>query len=109
MNELVERLSKPGQPVAAERAETVQGLKEQIDRKFVLIKFTGTKGGTELGYKLDESRSNIEAGDFEAGTGKVSLVGELTLNYVRVRCIAEIDLATLKGTGYLEPLNDQAA
>jgi hypothetical protein len=36
----------------------------------------------------------------------VHLVGGLTLNYVKVRSIADIDLGTLAGQGHLEPVND---
>ena len=38
----------------------------------------------------------------------VHVEGTLTLNYVPVRCVADIDLATLNGTGQLvvvEPAN----
>ncbi len=101
MNELVKRLSEQKQPVAAERAGDYHGLKEQIDREFVLIKFTETKGGTELGYKIDKKASNTGGADFEKGQGTVHLEGDLVLNYVPVRCIADIDLKTLRGTGYL--------
>jgi hypothetical protein len=31
----------------------------------------------------------------------IHVEGELTLDYVRVRCIADVDLATLEGTGHL--------
>jgi hypothetical protein len=102
VNELVKRLSEK-QAVAAERAGDCQALKEQIEREFVLIKFTETKGGTELGYRIDRQASNIQGVDFEKGRGKVHLEGELVLNYVTVRCIADIDLSTLKGIGYLIP------
>jgi hypothetical protein len=37
-------------------------------------------------------------------TGRVHLEGELTLDYVKVRCIADIDLQTFKGEGYLIPV-----
>jgi len=34
----------------------------------------------------------------------VHLEGKLTLDYVRVRCIADIDLKTLEGKGRLEKI-----
>ena len=103
MNELVERLSKGDHPVAFGRGEdTAKDLKERIDRGFVLVKFTGTQGGTELGLSLDKNATDVSGADFEQTTGTVHLVGDLILNYERVRCIADIDLATLKGTGHLE-------
>lgn len=106
MNELVQRLSQGNHPVEASlRPEkTVAALKESIERSYVHIKFTNTKGGTELGVKLDPEASNFNSADFFRQTGKVHLVGNLTLNYVKVKCIADIDLETLAGSGHLEPI-----
>lgn len=106
MNELVQRLSKGEHPVEANLLpeKTVPALKESIDRRYVHIKFTNTKGGTTLGVRLDHDASNLNEADFERQTGNVHLVGDLTLNYVKVRCIADIDLETLEGTGHLEPV-----
>ena len=88
--------------VVSQRPEaTLNGLKEAIDNGYVRIKFTETKGGTELGFKLDKEASDLSGANFENGTGKVRLVGGLTLDYNRVRCIAEIDLSTLEGQGHL--------
>lgn len=80
---------------------TVQLFKEAIDRNYVHIKFTKTRGGTELGVRLDRDRCDFSKAEFELGTGSVHVEGELTLNYVKVRCIADIDLPTLEGKGYL--------
>ncbi|MBW4506991.1 MAG: MbtH domain protein [Scytonematopsis contorta HA4267-MV1] len=106
MNELVQRLSQGKHPVEASlRPEkTATALKESIDRGYVHIKFTNTKGGTDLGVQLDTEASSFKEADFDHQKGKVHLVGNLTLNYVKVRCVADIDLATLDGKGYLEPL-----
>lgn len=104
MNELVQRLSQGDQPVEASLRpdKTAAALKECIDRGYVHIKFTNTRGGTDLGVRLDPEASNFNEADFEHQTGKVHLVGNLTLNYVKVRCIADIDLTTLEGKGHLE-------
>jgi hypothetical protein len=106
MNELVQRLSKGNHPVEANLLpeKTAPALKESIDRGYVHIKFTNTKGGTDLGVRLDRDASNLNEADFECQTGKIHLVGDLTLNYVKVRCIVNIDLETLEGTGHLEPV-----
>ncbi|MBW4666586.1 MAG: MbtH domain protein [Cyanomargarita calcarea GSE-NOS-MK-12-04C] len=106
MNELVQRLSEGEHPVEASlRPEkTATALKESIDRGYVHIKFTNTQGGTDLGIKLDPEASNFNDADFEHQKGEVHLVGELTLNYVQVKCIADIDLTTLGGKGHLELL-----
>ena len=89
--------------VVSQRPEpTVKAFKEAIDGGYVRVKFTETKGGTDLGFKVDKDASDLSAANFEDGTGKVRVVGGLTLDYVKVRCIAEIDLKTLEGLGHLE-------
>ncbi|GAB1540310.1 hypothetical protein NUACC21_29790 [Scytonema sp. NUACC21] len=106
MNELVQRLSQGEHPVEASLRpkKTATALKECIDRGYVHIKFTNTKGGTDLGVRLHPEASNFNEADFENQKGQVHIVGDLTLNYVKVRCIADIDLATLEGQGHLEPV-----
>ncbi|MGH7998036.1 MAG: MbtH domain protein [Brasilonema sp.] len=106
MNELVQRLSEGEHLVetSLRPEKTATALKESIDRGYVHIKFTDTRGGTDLGVRLDSEASRFNEADFEHQTGKVYLVGNLTLNYVKVRCIADIDLGTLEGKGHLEPL-----
>jgi hypothetical protein len=108
MNELVQRLSQGNHPVEASlRPEkTLAAFKQSIDRGYVHIKFTNTKGGTELGVKLDLQDSILNQADFEHQIGNVHLVGSLTLNYIKVRAIADINLETLSGSGYLEPLEE---
>ncbi len=101
MNELVERLAKGLHPIVAERSSSPRELREQIDRGFVLLKFPNTRGGTELGSQLDMTQTRLDGADFEGGTGNVRLVGNLTLNYDKVQLVADIDLASLKGTGHL--------
>lgn len=102
MNELTQRLTVD-QPVIVGGAEpTVAELRNRTgEMGYVLIKFTGTRGGTELGFPLDRDGTDISAADFESGTGTVHVEGNLILNDDPVRCIADIDLATLKGTGRL--------
>lgn len=108
MDELVEKL-RTDQPVEVRTGPgpAVASFKEALDRRFVLIKFTETRGGTELSVTLDEAQLDLSQANFEAGTGSVSLVGTLTLNYVPARCFARIDLASMKGTGRLEPRETQ--
>jgi uncharacterized protein YbdZ (MbtH family) len=101
---LVDKLCQGDHPVEAglRPERTVKRFKEAIDRNYVHIKFTKTKGGTELGVTLNRDLCNFAQADFESGTGTAHIVGGLTLNYVKVRCIADIDLKTLEGTGHLE-------
>ncbi|HEY2291048.1 MAG TPA: MbtH domain protein [Thermoanaerobaculia bacterium] len=105
MNELIQRLTQEQPIIASLRpSPTLEQLKAQVDRKHVLIKFTETCGGTELGIRLDPERSDVSKADFEKGTGSISLVGELVFDYVPVRFHGDIDLATLAGNGRLEIL-----
>jgi len=100
---LVDRLCEGKHPVEVGlRPEpTVARFKEAIDRNYVHIKFTQTRGGTELGVRLDRDRCDFSEADFELGTGSVHVEGDLTLDYVKVRCAADIELPSLEGKGYL--------
>lgn len=75
--------------------------KAAIDRGYVHVKFMDTRGGTELGVRLDTATCDFEGADFENGTGKVRLTGDLTLNFQPVLCEAVVDLETLAGEGKL--------
>ena len=107
---LVDRLSTGDHRiVVSQRPEpTVKALKEAIDNGYVRVKFTETKGGTELGFKFDKDASDLSNGNFEDGRGNVRLVGGLTLDYTKVRVIANIDLSTLEGQGHLEKVLEAA-
>lgn len=105
-DDLVQRLSEGEHPVEASlRPEkSVEAFKERLDMGYVHIKFTGTRGGTELGVRLDPNVLDLSKADFENKTGSVHLEGGLTLNYVKVRCVADINLPTLDGKGRLVPV-----
>jgi hypothetical protein len=109
MNELTGRLTVD-QPIIMGGADpTVGELRERTgEMGYVLVKFTETRGGTELGFPLDRVATDLSGADFDEGTGTVHVEGHLTLNDDPVRCIADIDLATLKGTGRLA-LEEKAA
>jgi uncharacterized protein YbdZ (MbtH family) len=106
---LVDRLCEGDHPVEAglRPEKTVKLFKEAIDRNYVHIKFTKTRGGTELGVRLDREACEFSRADFDRGSGAVHVEGNLTLDYVKVRCIADIDLATLEGVGHLEKVEAQ--
>jgi len=102
MNELTERLTVDQPIVMGGANPTVEELRNRMgEMGYVLVKFTGTLGGTELGFPLDRDVTDLSAADFDNGTGTVHVEGNLILNDDPVRCIAEIDLATLQGTGRL--------
>jgi len=108
MNELVQRLSTGDHPVTVGGPQpSLSELQKRIEEMgYVFIKFTGTRGGTDLGVRLDRAATNLAGADFAQGAGTVHLEGTLTLNYVKIRCIADIDLATLNGTGHLVILEE---
>jgi hypothetical protein len=109
VNDLVKRLSEGSHPVeiSLRPERTVKLFKEMIDRGHVLVKFTQTRGGTELGVPLDKGRSDLTQANFDEGTGKVKVCGELTLDYVPVRVVADIDLPSMEGQGHLEIVGEQ--
>ncbi len=100
---LVDRLCEGAHAVEVKlRPEkTLNLFKAAIDRNYVHIRFTQTRGGTELGFRLDRDNSDFSNADFDKGTGTAHLEGSLTLDYVKVRCIADVDLTTLTGSGHL--------
>jgi hypothetical protein len=103
VSELVEFLCKGDHPVEATlREKTREAMKEAIALGHVPIKFTDTRGGTELVVPLDRNRSDVRALESNNGSAEIRVVGDLTLDYVRVTCVARIDLATLEGEGHLE-------
>jgi hypothetical protein len=105
---LVDRLCAGSHPVEAGlRPEaSPAALREAIDRGYVFVRFTGTRGGTELGVDVDREDSDWSGADFLAGTGEVRIVGTLNLDFEEVRCRARIDLGTLAGEGYLEKVGE---
>lgn len=107
MSELVQKLSVGDHRVVVSLRPTpsAAAFKECLDREYVLVKFTDTRGGTELGVRLDPAATDASGADFANATGSVTLVGTLKLDFVNVRCLATIDLATLAGTGHLEPVD----
>lgn len=110
MDDLVNRLCQGEHKVEISRAKgDVSELKDMLERDFVLVKFTETKGGTELGFSLDRERSKWDASQLNNATGTITLVGELNLNYVDVRCSVDIELPSLKGNGKLELINTPTA
>jgi uncharacterized protein YbdZ (MbtH family) len=101
---LVDRLCEGDHPVEAglRPEKTAELFKEAIDRNYAHIKFTKTRGGTEIGMRLDREACDFSQADFEQGKGVAHIEGNLTLDYVKVRCIADIDLKTLEGKGHLK-------
>ncbi|WP_406727876.1 hypothetical protein WJ438_29250 [Streptomyces sp. GD-15H] len=108
MDELVGRLSVEGQKTAVGGpSPSVRDLQRRItEMGYVFIKFTDTDGGTDLGVRVDEAASDLGGADFDKGTGSVHIEGTLTLNLVKVRCVTDIELSSLSGTGHLVALEE---
>jgi hypothetical protein len=104
MSELVNKLSAGKHPVEAvlRPNRTPAAFQECIQRGYVHIKFTDTIGETELGVTLGTDGVDLQLADFETGQGQVTVRGSLTLDYVPVQCVAQIELSDLKGYGWLE-------
>jgi hypothetical protein len=103
MDDLVQRLSEGDHPVAVGGPQpSLEIFQKRVeDMGYVFIKFTGTRGGTDLGVRVDPQATDLSQANFQEGTGTAHVEGTLTLNYVKVRCVADIDLGTLQGTGRL--------
>ena len=108
INELVQRLSEgKHEVVIGHRDEPYEEIKQRIDDGYIHIKFTQTKGGTELGINVDLNNTNLKELDFHKQGGMLHIEGTTNLNYNMVRCIADIDLATKKGEGYLQVIAEE--
>lgn len=102
MDDLTERLSTDQPVVVGGPQPTLEELQRRLDEiGRVFIKFTETRGGTDLGIRVERDRCDTSAADFGEGSGSVHIEGTVILNDDPVRCIADIDLATLKGTAHL--------
>jgi hypothetical protein len=105
VNELVQRLSDgKHEVVIGHRDEDYAEIKQRIEDGYIHIKFTQTRGGTELGINVDLAATNLKDVNFDEGHGILHLEGTTNLNYNSVRCIADIDFATRKGAGFLKIL-----
>jgi hypothetical protein len=104
MSDLVQRLCAGDHrvEVVTRPERTIDAFKASLDRGYIHIKFTETKGGTELGVRVDPTLSELATADFPNQRGQIRVVGRLTLDYVPVRCVADIDIPSLSGTGRLE-------
>src|SRR5216684_636021 len=102
MNELVSRLFQ-GQHEAEVRIrpdKSTDGFEQCIQRGYVHLNIANTRGGTELGIRLDKKASDLGGANFREGSGRVRLVGMLVLDGVRMMCTADIGLPSLSGLAH---------
>jgi hypothetical protein len=102
VDELTQRLTSAQPVTVGGPTPTLEEFRTRLEEiGTVFIKFTQTRGGTDLGINLDRAATDLSSGDFAEGTGSAHVEGTIFLNDDPVRCIADIDLATLNGTGRL--------
>ena len=104
MSELVDKLREE-QPIEASLRprSTTESLRVAIEKGVLYIKFTRTNGGTDLCMNVDRDASSLASADFDGGSGRVEIVGDLSLDFIPVRFRGILDLETLQGTGALYP------
>ena len=100
---LVDRLCEGEHAVQIDlRGEKTPKLfREAIARDHVSIRFTKTSGGSEFVIKLDKSACDLRDADLDNGLGTAHLEGELSVDYIPVRCVVDIDLQNFQGSGCL--------
>jgi hypothetical protein len=79
-----------------------EAFKEALERGFVQIEFTETRGGTVLGFPVEIEQNELSKVRVNSRDEKLMIAGTLTLNFQKVRCTALIDLNNLAGEGKLE-------
>ena len=107
-DDVVEMLSRGDHPieVSLRPDATPERFGECIDERYVLLRFTDTRGGTELGVTLLADSCDLTRAKFAEGAGDVRLVGTVTLNGVKVICEAAIQVDSLRGVGRLRRVSD---
>ena len=103
-NDLVNRLTKE-QAVELIRYKDADKLKKAAENGYVLVKFTGTQGGTELGanVKNDDPKCQVT---FNEQARTATIQGRLKLDFTPVHLHATVSLDTFQGTGRLEVVED---
>lgn len=81
------------------QARVLQGCIEESCH--VKIKFSPNFGSADVNVSLDMEACDFVTADFDGRKGEIHLEGTSTLDNRAVRCIADIDLSTMDGTGYL--------
>ncbi|MEU6577259.1 hypothetical protein [Streptomyces sp. NPDC046805] len=76
--------------------------------RYVFIKFPNSREATYVGVRMDEAATDLAQTDFAGGTGSVHIERMLILNTVRARCVADVELSSLSGTGHLAVLEESA-
>lgn len=109
MNELVKRLSEEQKIEVSLRPEADrESFRAALERGYVHVLFPATRGGTELGIALDREASDLDSAAADDAGGRLHLEGDLILDDVPVRFVGDVEVASLQGTGRLQPFEDAA-
>src|SRR5215472_6846341 len=103
MDDLVQRLSEGDHPVTVggPKPSLAEFRKRVEEMGYVFIKFTQTRGGTDLGVRVDKSATDLSHTFFDAATGIAQVEETWTVNSVTVRGVADIHLESLDRMGHL--------
>ena len=103
---LVDRLCDGEHPIllSLNPSPTLHLFREAVENGCLRFRFTDTRPGTELGVRLDRSACDLGQANLTEGLGTARLVGNLSVDYTKVRCVVDIDLETLAGHGHLEKI-----
>jgi hypothetical protein len=103
MNSLVKKLSVK-QPVTVEdKHSTSENLTDRLKMDVVEISFPI---GTTVLTRLYDPECSIPEPVLESIKGEIEICGYLTLNYEKVKCSGNVNIATLTGTGYLTAIDN---
>ena len=81
-------------------------LRRAIDLRLVLVKFTETRGGTELGANLRSDDGALAPDSVAWNDNTLTVRGRLKLDYTPVQLDATIDLKSFVGHGKLTVIPD---
>lgn len=97
MDTLVAFLMSKQQPVKAvlKPDETLDEFVACMNRKFVNLVFTDTKGSTEIGITLTES--TLKADEIDDSTETIILQGKCGLNFEKIKVKVELSLKDFTG------------
>ena len=101
MSPLVQALTEEQEVATDLRPDnSLNELGAAVERNFVHLRFVRT--GTTVGLRLDRAASSLDA--LSSGTGRVTLCGDLVIDYEKVRVTAHLDLSSLSGRGSVKHL-----
>jgi len=101
---LVDRLCDGEHPVllSLNPSPTLEHFRAAVENGYLRFRFIDIRSGPELGVRLDRNACDLGQANLAEARGTARLVGDLSLDYTKVRCVVDVDLETLAGHGHLE-------